>query len=97
MKYYLAVLQNRFGEYEVDATIRFATKGNPTRYHDYLAKTFWVGECDKGSYDDYDFGHVAVTVGARVEVTKEVFDAIPNSIAPLLERETKWTKSSTPM
>lgn len=81
MKYYLATLNIRIGEYGVDTSIRFATAQDPDEMHHRVAKTFWgKSEEDDETYY-FDGGQVAIEVGDRVEVNREVFNAIPNSVA----------------
>ena len=81
MKYYLGTLNIRIGEYEVDTSIRFATNGEPSEIHHDIAKTFW-GRSREDDETYYFFGdEIAIEVGDRVEVSKEVFNAIPNSVA----------------
>jgi hypothetical protein len=85
MKYYLGSLNITLGEYEVDTAIRFSANGNPRlKIHD-IAEDFY-GNCyceDDGTYY-FNGGEVAVEVGCFEEVSKEVFDSIPNQIAPVL-------------
>lgn len=85
MKYYLGSLEIRIGEYEVNTSIRFETDGNEGEYHHKIAQNFW-GDCyeiDDGVYY-FNGGEIAINIGDRVEVSKELFDSIPNSIACLL-------------
>jgi len=92
MKYYLASLNCRLGEYEVSTAIRFIADGDPeTIIHD-IASDFW-GECceeDNGTYY-FNGGEIAVEVDCFEEINKEVFDGIPTQIAPVLwgKREEK--------
>jgi hypothetical protein len=86
MKYYLAVLTSMIGEYEIDTSIKFFTDRDPNKYHHKLAKSFW-GKCREEEDEVYYFDGVSVTVGDRIEITKEVFDSIPNSIACTLRAE----------
>jgi hypothetical protein len=87
MKYYLATLNIRIGEYGTDTSIRFATDGEPDAIHHHIAKTFWgKSEEDDETYY-FDGGQVAVEVGVREEVSKEVFYAIPNQVACLFNKE----------
>lgn len=81
MKYYLGTLNIRIGEYGVDTSIKFATAGDPDKLHHKIAKTFWgKSEEDDETYY-FDGGQIAVEVGDRVEVSREVFSAIPHSVA----------------
>lgn len=87
MKYYLGTLNVQIGDYGVDTSIRFATSGNPDKFHHHIAKTFWgKSEEDDETYY-FNGGQIAIEVGDRVEVNKEVFYAIPNSVACLFHKE----------
>jgi hypothetical protein len=87
MKYYLGTLDIRIGEYGVDTSIKFSTDGDPDKTHHAIAKTFWgKSEEDDETYY-FDGGQIAVEVGARVEVSRDVFNAIPNSIACFFNKE----------
>jgi len=81
VKYYLATLNVRIGEYGVDTSIRFSTDGDPSELHHHIAKTFWGKSQEDDETYYFDGGQIAVEVGDRVEVSREVFMAIPNSIA----------------
>lgn len=83
MKYYLGVLNIRIGEYGVDTSIRFAVDetNDPDAIHHHIAKTFWGKSQEDDETYYFDGGQVAVEVGDRVEVSREVFEAIPNSVA----------------
>jgi len=87
MKYYLGTLGIRIGEYGVDTSIKFATDKEPDKIHSRIAKTFWGKSQEDDDVYYFDGGQVAVYVGDRVEVSREVFNAIPNSIACSFNRE----------
>lgn len=84
-KYYLAGLNITIGEYEVDTAIRFSSEHNPELTAHDIAEDFY-GKCCREEDEVYYFngGEVAVEVGCIGEVSKEVFDAIPNQVAPVL-------------
>lgn len=86
MKYYLATLNVRIGEYGVDTSIRFATDKDPDEIHHQVAKTFWGKSREEDETYYFDGGQVAIEVGDRVEVSREVFNAIPNSVACIFNR-----------
>jgi hypothetical protein len=81
-KYYLAVLSITIGEYEIDTAIRFSTENNPELLLDSIAQDFY-GECyyeEDGIYY-FNGGEVAVKPNGLEEVSKSVWDIIPNQIA----------------
>jgi hypothetical protein len=82
MKYYLATVNMTIGEYDATTSIRFATDQDPSEVHNHIVKDWW-GKPDKIDDDTYYFfgGEVAVTAGEQIEVSREVFESIPNSIA----------------
>jgi len=85
MKYYLGKIAETNGDMEYDTQYLFATKGNPDKYADKVARE-WRG----GSKDDWDEDHggywadcTLIFNGGSREIPKEDFDVLKKYLAVL--------------
>lgn len=85
MKYYIGRIGERNGEMEYSDKYLFATKGNPAKHADKVARE-WRG-CVKGDWDDDDGGywsdHTLVYVEDYREIPKEDYEVLKKYIAVL--------------
>ena len=91
MKYWIANIDERNGEFEYEQTIIFtaATKAEADDTHEFYAST-WYGE-DNMRWDEDDkcywYEHVTITEGTMTEIDEHTFDQIRKHGLPDLTRK----------
>ena len=81
-KFYIGSISHRSGEYYIDSAFKFTTTGNPYKYSDRIAKTFY-GNRDKDLNSDsngyyFNGGEVCVTAGNPYEISETIYLGLAN-------------------
>ena len=80
VKYYIADIEQRIGEYEPTSTIRFQTEGDPKEYLADIVKGFYGDEPEEDGHNSGGYWNSSMEAvcyaGNFTEVNKETFEAV---------------------
>lgn len=81
VKYYLADVEIRDGEFEHSTTLRFETSGDPTEYHEKVVSTFYNEDgAEKDENGHYWQDYVVYFAGVITEIDEYTYKGIESHV-----------------